>query len=271
MNPLIIIAIITICVIGVVLGSTYFQKETSEWVEIKNSGSIFRVFVTQEHFDMLIRGLSFSATMKLELNPENNLLYEEISYDTTQNAIVILPTFTASAYSEAGFYDYYTNECDESCLTIPLKPNWKFTSNIMTIQALNLLGYPLTDDYEVSKNPEMLNQYDTIILLHNEYVTKAEFDAITNHPNVVYLYPNALYAEVNLNSDDTITLIRGHNYPTKDIKNGFDWKFDNSPLEYDTDCNDLKFYEIDNGVMLNCYPERGIDLNPFLLKLLKDY
>ena len=57
-------------------------------------------------------------------------------------------------------------------------------------------------------------------MLHNEYVTRTMFDAITSHPNVVYLSPNALYAEIEVDYDnDTITLIRGHNYPQPEIKN----------------------------------------------------
>ena len=45
-------------------------------------------------------------------------------------------------------------------------------------------------------------------MLHNEYVTQAMFDAITNHPNVIYLYPNALYAEIEVDYENNlITLI----------------------------------------------------------------
>ena len=94
-------------------------------------------------------------------------------------------------------------------------------------------------------------------MLHNEYVTRAMFDAITNHPNVLYLYPNALYAEIEVDYvDETITLIRGHNYPESSMTNGFDWEFDNThPYEYDNLCADMKFYQIENGWMTNCYPE----------------
>ena len=94
-------------------------------------------------------------------------------------------------------------------------------------------------------------------MLHSEYVTRTMFDAITNHPNVIYLYPNALYAEIEVNYvDETITLIRGHNYPEPEIKNGFDWEFDNThPYEFDNLCADMEFYQIENGVMTNCYPE----------------
>ncbi|MFQ5783174.1 MAG: hypothetical protein ACE5GR_09030 [Nitrosopumilus sp.] len=70
-------------------------------------------------------------------------------------------------------------------------------------------------------------------------MTKKKFDAITSHPNVVYLYLNALYAEVESNYEtNTITLKRGHNYPEEDIRNGFDWEYDNFPMEYYTQCEE---------------------------------
>lgn len=123
-----------------------------------------------------------------------------------------------------------------------------------------LLGYPYVTDLDVAKNPDILKKYDKIILLHNEYVTQEEFDAITNHPNVIYLYPNALYAKIAIDYDtESISLIRGHGYPNGE-SNGFDWKFDNThPFEYDTKCKDWEFYEIDNRYMLNCYPELIIE------------
>ena len=113
-------------------------------------------------------------------------------------------------------------------------------------------------------------------MLHNEYVTRTMFDAITNHPNVIYLYPNALYAEIEVDYiDETITLIRGHNYPEPEIANGFDWEFDNThPYEYDSLCLDMHFYQIENGWMTNCYPENFFLQNTEslfnLLKLVKD-
>ena len=65
-------------------------------------------------------------------------------------------------------------------------------------------------DEDVDKNPDILKQYKRIIVLHNEYVTKKEFDAITSHPDVVFLYPNALYAQVEANyTSNTITLVHG--------------------------------------------------------------
>ena len=110
----------------------------------------------------------------------------------------------------------------------------------------------------------------------NEYVTRAMFDAITSHPNVLYLYPNALYAEIEVNYiDETITLIRGHNYPEPQIENGFDWEFDNThPYEFDSTCQTIDIYKIKNGWMTTCYPEnvflRDSQQLFDLLKTIKD-
>ncbi|MDE1832323.1 MAG: hypothetical protein KGI02_08155, partial [Thaumarchaeota archaeon] len=99
-----------------------------------------------------------------------------------------------------------------------------------------------------------------------------EFDAITSHPHVIYLYPNSLYAKIIVNYDqNTITLLRGHGYPEQNISNGFGWKFDNSQFEYDTSCGNWKFNEIKNGIMLDCYPENHLAYNIPLLKAIKDY
>ena len=137
---------------------------------------------------------------------------------------------------------------------------------------MNLLGYKFNSDIDLDKNPDGLKKYDKVILMHNEYVTKAEFDAITNHPKVLYLHPNALYAEVTTDyQKNTITLVRGHGYPEENISNGFEWEFDNSELEYDTNCDDWEFYEIANGMMLNCYPDEIIHNNKEILKMIKDF
>jgi hypothetical protein len=199
-------------------------------------------------------------------------LYKEIGIlDGSQKAAVLAPLFTATAYKEPGFYTYYRGECDKSCLTRPISSEFKPTSSIHGLQIFKLLGYDVITDLDVEHNPDILKQFDKIILLHNEYVTKKEFDAIISHPKVVYLYPNALYAEVRVNNDNTITLIRGHNYPEQSIRNGFDWIYDNSELEYDMDCSNMVFNPVSNGIMLNCYPENEIMVNPQLLKIIKDF
>ena len=54
-------------------------------------------------------------------------------------------------------------------------------------------------------------------------------------------------------------MIEGHGYPDDEIKNGFNWKYDNThPYEYDLECLEWNFYQIPNGKMLNCYPENLI-------------
>ena len=134
-----------------------------------------------------------------------------------------------------------------------------------------MLNYSFITDVDVDKNPEILQKYDTVIILHNEYVTKNEFNAITNHPHVLYLYSNALFAEVSSNyTDNTIKLIKGHGYPNETIQNGFNWKNDNTKFEYDLKCTNWNFTNINNGKMLNCYPDYVMLYDKNLLHYIKE-
>ncbi|MGI0075464.1 MAG: hypothetical protein ACREA5_05930, partial [Nitrosotalea sp.] len=109
-----------------------------------------------------------------------------------------------------------------------------------------------------------------VIMLHNEYVTNKEFDAVTSYPDVIYLYPNSMYAQVKTNyTANTIILVNGHGYPNKTISNGFSWKSDNSKYEYDTKCTNWNFLPVKNGVMLNCYPEYRMLYDVNLLQSLQ--
>jgi len=213
----------------------------------------------------------------LGLNPNKMDTYNELAvWNDPQKTVVVYPYFTYAAYNEPGFYAYYRGECDDCTTTKFAPPTPLYTSSGIGHQALTILGYPTITDADIDRNPSILQQFDKVIILHNEYVTRTMFDAITNHPNVLYLYPNALYAEIEVNYiDETITLIRGHNYPEPEITNGFDWEFENThPYEFDSECKILEIYRIKNGHMTNCYPE-----NVFLkdgeqifklLKLIKD-
>ncbi len=244
--------------------------------ELPIEGSIFKIFVDQRdiQLDFETKIITYSGA-DFELKPELMDLYYKIGLlNQTQNSIVVYPIFTEAAYSKSGFYDYYKNKCDTSCLTVKISTEFsgEYSASRAAFNSLQVLGYQYMTDVDIDKNPDILKKYDKVILLHNEYVTKKEFEAITQHPKVIYLYPNALYAEVITNyDDDTITLIRGHNYPSPEIRNGFDWKFENTNFEYDNNCEGWKFYEIDNGIMLNCYPEYIIFKDPVLLKKIKDY
>jgi len=198
------------------------------------------------------------GALYLGLNPDKAEQYKEVEvWNDPRKMAVIYPFFTSTAYGEPGFYTYYRGECD-ACTTISIKPaRLHYPTSGNAIQAFSLMGYDILTDLIVDQNPSILEEYDKIIMLHNEYVTRGMFDAITNHPNVIYLYPNALYGEIEVDYvHGTITLIRGHGYPEPEISNGFDWEFDNThPYEYDNKCLVMKFYEIDNGLMTNCYPE----------------
>ena len=216
-------------------------------------------------------------SLALGINLNNLDRYNEVAlWNDPQKTVVVFPFFTHSAYSEPGFYTYFRGECDDCTTTKLTAPTLQYTSSGNAYQALNLLGYPSITDIDVDKDPSILQQFDKVIMLHSEYVTRAMFDAITNHPNVVYLYPNALYAEIEVNYvDETITLIRGHDYPPEDpVTNGFDWEFDNThPYEFDSLCAEMEFYKIKNGWMTTCYPEnvfvRGEQLFQ-ILKIVKD-
>jgi len=254
---------------------------SSSWAVDKN----FLVFVQSSFFeiygkygDCVMDGDSkVWRSLALGLNPNKMDMYNEVAvWNDPQKTVVVYPYFTYSAYHEPGFYTYYRGECDDCTTTKLVQPTPLYTSSGIGHQALTLLGYATITDIEIDRNPSILQQFDKVIMLHNEYVTRTMFDAITNHPNVIYLYPNALYAEIEVDYvDETITLIRGHNYPEPEIANGFDWEFDNThPYEYDSLCADMKFYQIENGWMTTCYPENLFLVNTEqlvnILQFLKD-
>ncbi len=234
--------------------------------------SVFDIYGIRNDFTVREDQQIVWGTPVLALNSNMMEYYNEFAlWNDPQNAVVVFPTFTASAYAERGFYDYYRGEC-ESCTTTAISEKLNYNSSLNGYQLLTLLGYPSITDVNIDKHPSILKKYDKIIMLHNEYVTRAMFDAITSHPNVIYLYPNALYAEIEVDYDNnTITLIRGHNYPEQEIANGFDWEFDNThPYEYDNNCSQMEFYKIDNGWMTNCYPEQILAVSPLIFKAIKD-
>jgi len=286
-NKLLFVALV---ILIAAFGAYYITTQTPSSEKIENSalesevdrnelpveGSIFKIFIDQRdiQLDFETKTITYSGA-EFELKPELMDLYYKIGLlNQTQNSIVVYPIFTEAAYSQNGFYDYYKNKCNTSCLTvkIPTEFNGEYSASRAAFNSLRVLGYQHITDIDVDRDPDILKNYDKVILLHNEYVTKKEFDAITQHPRVIYLYPNALYAEVTTDYDDyTITLIRGHNYPSPEIRNGFDWKFENTNFEYNNSCENWKFYEIDNGIMLDCYPEYIIFKDPVLLKKIKDY
>ena len=215
-----------------------------------------------------VSGTNFESYEPAEQNDSFSKYYEskmpELDYyndyedlRSTTKSVVIYPIFTQSAYEWGGIHDFYAGYCD-SCLKTKIQDYYEktFAASGNGYRILEFLGYEIIDDIDIDKNPSILEKFDKVILLHNEFVTKAEFDAITTHPKVIYLYPHALTSQVKTNySENTITLVRGPGFPVGHITNGFDWEFDNSEFFNDWSCIDWKFYEITNGYMLNCYPE----------------
>ena len=250
-------------------------EEPKKIVFATDPNAIFKVWSFED--DLIIKNgkIVYSKDFHLEFIKEFDGLYDKISIiNDNFNAVVILPVFTSSAYVEKGFYDFYRGWC-ETCTTTKIVENNYLESSAgshIGAKVLEKLGYNTITDIVVDKNPEILKNYDTVIVLHNEYVTKKEFNSIINHPNVIYLYPNALYAEISVDYEkNEITLVRGHGYPELEIANGFNWEFDNThPYEFDVDCLDWEFYDIPNGKMLNCYPDVKMVSDTKLLKQIKN-
>jgi hypothetical protein len=246
------------------------KTELIEW----DSGNLFKVLVDPKDI-RVIDGESIPLKATFGLKSDLTETYNQIGvFDQEEKPLVIIPTFTGSAYAPFGFYNYYNEQCGKQCLTTKIisEDELDYNSSANGVKILNLLGYDSISDLELHKNPSILNKYNKIILLHNEYVSKKMFKAITSHNNIIFLYPNALYAEIEIDiANNQITLIRGHGYPESTIVNGFNWENENThPYEYDNECNNFEFYKISNGFMLNCYPEQAIWQNSSLLKALKE-
>jgi len=211
--------------------------------------------------------------LDVDLKPDKIDLYHTVGFTAkSEKVVVVYPVFTQAAYEPHGFYDYYQSKCDQSCLTVPIPEQGvlSYSASQGATAVLSMLNYSFISDIDVDRNPTILKKYDKVIVLHNEYVTRKEFHALVLHPNVLYLYPNALYAQVQVNYDnDTIKLVKGHGYPSKDITNAFHWKFDNSKFEYNVSCDDWKIYDIKNGKMLNCFPEYRLFYDENLLNEIK--
>ena len=193
--------------------------------------------------------------------------------NTDPNAVVIYPIFTQYAYEKGGFYDYFNGTCNK-CSTVSINPliiNASYVTGLKSFDNLLQLHYPFITDKMVDQHPEILNNYDKIILLHNEYMTKNEFNAIKNHKNVFYLYPNAMYVEISVDyNTKTISLVRGHSYPDKTIGNGFGY-ITSSKGEYDLKCQNYKWESMPNGIQPTCWPEFLIQSDRSVLQVIKDF
>jgi hypothetical protein len=228
-------------------------------------------------FALFISGSNFQSYHHYNISNDGyHSHHHTYPYHVHHDIVVIKPTFTSAAYKPEGFYDYFRGHCDTKCLTVPVyhtrEPNgsMNYAASYNALRMIKEQGIAdVVTDQRVTKNPYLLSNYRKVIVLHNEYVTQAEFDAITHHPNVLYLYPNALYALVSYHPEDaTITLERGHSYGG--VNNAFGWGPSMSTkFEYDTSCKSWRLIRISNGAMLNCYPEYPILHNEKLWEAMR--
>jgi len=252
---------------------TIEDRNNDDFNKIVLDGESLFIRSTDKNAFVTKDGKKIWHSLEFKLKPELKEVYDEIGViNDTQNTIVVFPIFTTSAHSGPRNFDYYyLGICDIECLTVPITFDLRQDSGGDAVQILNLLGYKFISDIDLDKNPGGLSKYDKVILLQNEYVTKNEFSAITNHPHVLYLYPNVLLGDVNADYEkNTITLVQGKDYPEKGIVNGFNWKFNNLTLN-DNTCGDWKFIEVDNGMMLSCNPTDILHNDKNMLKFIKDF
>lgn len=201
----------------------------------------------------------------LEHRPPEKILLDD-------KVLIVYPFFTEIAYAENSFYAYFDGRCDESCLTRDMNVQ-RGARYILGLNSYDILfqSFYSIKDIDIDKIPPMLDRYHTIILLHSEYVTQKVYDEITNHPNVIYLYPNALYAEISADyNKNTITLVKGHGYPDG-TANGFGWIHENTEEEKDCVQGQWNFRNVTNGIQLDCYPENIIRTDEKLKQFIYDY
>lgn len=216
------------------------------------------------------------------LSDDQLRIYTNFDNDT----IVVYPIFTQFAYSQHGFYEYYKHTCDQQCLTVTMYKNgtnyeklqsesgldyWihpqEETSNTAFV-ILTKLNYHWITDIDIDKNPKILDRYTKVILLHNEYMTEKEAKALKDK-KVLYLYPNAMYAEVKVDYDsNTMTLVKGHGY--QNVSNAFD-SGTHSQGEYNLHCSNSTWYKLQNGMEYSCYPELDLLNNKTLLTTIREW
>lgn len=177
------------------------------------------------------------------------------------STLLITPIFTYSAYQDKC---WYTNENNTTCTIVHYnsvvdskQDRMDYGGNRLQQQLLCLKIDCITD-VDLDKNPSIVNNYNRIVLMHNEYVTHNEYNAIMNHKNVFYVFPNSLYRFVDYNGTHITYDTETNN------KQSFSTWGDVS--EFDT-CIPIIGYHIvnySNGKGLSCYVYREIMYNPYL-------
>jgi len=174
---------------------------------------------------------------KTEISTPNNNSHTG-DFGKGVNIAVVMPTFTAAAYTNAFyvFYNKYINVTRGVNITTDLnllssKVTNEPSSSASGLAMLYLLSNLkwITPDSNVDFHTDQdvdagsifqangSNAYDVIILGHQEYVTQKEYDNfkqfVGNGGTMIILDGNVFYAEVKHdNNTDTVTLVKGHSW-----------------------------------------------------------
>ncbi|MEX0763555.1 MAG: hypothetical protein WEC35_03495 [Nitrosopumilaceae archaeon] len=157
-----VIAILTIIAVYfyIVKNSSENEKSLDFSSEVyrypPDHAKLFRVYAYEKDFQSIGGGNQIPLILQFELKPELTEVYREIGLiNETQNTVAIIPIFTASAYADGGFYDYYKGRCDTRCLTTKIldESSSRITSSANAIKILRLLGYSFITDIAVDTNP----------------------------------------------------------------------------------------------------------------------
>ena len=94
------------------------------------SSHFFEIYGMQGDCLVDDKGNRLWNSLALGLNPNKIDRYNEVAvWNDPQNTVVVYPYFTASAYSEPGFYTYYRGECDDCTTTKLVQPAIQYTSS----------------------------------------------------------------------------------------------------------------------------------------------
>jgi hypothetical protein len=174
---------------------------------------------------------------KTEISEPNNNSHTG-EFGKAVKIAVVMPTFTAAAYTNAFyvFYNKYINVTRGVNVTTDLSLLSSKVTNEPSMSAsglamLYLLGNLkwITPDSNVAFLTDQdvdagsifqtngSNAYDDLILGHQEYVTQKEYDNLKQFVGdggtMIILDGNVFYAEVKYNNNtDTITLVKGHSW-----------------------------------------------------------
>jgi hypothetical protein len=171
------------------------------------------------------------------------------------NIGMVKPTFTAAAYSDGAFYDFYdkhyreardgkniTEDLEMLTAKVPARFAYQIHPELFEMLPLHIeqtfprFNISLINDaevhdgkiFKVNDNGIMTNAYDIIMIGHQEYVTHEEYSNlktfVSNGGTLIVLTGNVFYAEVRYNRDNNlVTLVKGH-----------DWGFDGKSAWRDT-------------------------------------